>query len=160
MTEKFTFFYGGPFSQWYKAPFYVGGHTYNCAEQFMMASKASIFNDTETFDLIMAETNPRLQKALGREVKNFDPEKWDRIASAVVFNGNFYKFSQNADIKEILLRTAGTTIVEASPKDTIWGIGLAADDPRAQDRSQWLGKNRLGYVLTRLREHFLCQEQK
>jgi ribA/ribD-fused uncharacterized protein len=73
----------------------------------------------------------------------------------IVFAGNYARFSQNPEQRELLFSTRGTTLVEASPHDRIWGIGLTADDPRVQDRSQWLGLNLLGEALTRVREALL-----
>jgi len=77
-----------------------------------------------------------------------------------VFAGNYARFSQNPDQRELLFATRGTTLVEASPHDRVWGIGLAADDPRALDRSQWLGLNLLGEALTRVREALLWEQAR
>ena len=157
--EKFTFFWRvdeepyGCFSQWFWCKFFHNDIEYNCAEQWMMASKARLFNDQETLAKIMATDDPRTQKKLGRAVKNFDEAEWNKVAKTCVHFGNRYKFEQNPKLKEILLATAGTTLVEASPYDAIWGIGLTADDPRALTRETWLGTNWLGEVLTNLREH-------
>lgn len=117
-----------------------------------MAEKARLFNDKEALITILALIEPRDQKACGRLVKGFDKAKWDAVARDVVYKGCYAKFSQNPDLKKILLATEGTTLVEASPVDQIWGIGLAEDDPRAWDRSKWLGTNWLGEVLGRVRE--------
>lgn len=151
-NEKFTFFWSGVFSQWHPSPFQVKDIWYNCAEQYMMAEKARLFGDTETLRKIMNTIEPVDQKRYGREVKNFVTETWDADARYIVFNGNFAKFTQNEDIKKELLATAGTTLVEASPEDTIWGIGLRKEDPRAQNRATWKGTNWLGEVLTEIRD--------
>lgn len=151
MNEKFTFFWSGVFSQWHHSSFSVDGITYGTAEQFMMASKARLFNDTDTLVKILASTNPKEQKRLGREVKNFDPKVWDEHKFSVVYIGNYAKFTQNKQLQDALLATGETTMVEASPLDTIWGIGLAEDDYRAKDRSQWRGENYLGRVLDAVR---------
>ena len=150
--ENFAFFWRSQLSQWNKRDFVVDGLTYNCAEQYMMAEKARFFGDTETEKRIMEAKEPWEQKALGRRVKNYDDNKWDGVARDVVFKGNFARFSQHEDLKRALLETEGTTLVEASPKDPKWGIGLDAKDPRAQNRDTWRGTNWLGQVLTRVRE--------
>lgn len=155
MSEKFTFFWKGPLSQWYKSPFIVYGTLYNCAEQFMMASKARLFNDQQTLQMIMQEDSAKEQQALGRQVKDFDKTKWDAVARHLVYRGNIAKFSQNPLICKKLVATEGTTLVEASPIDKIWGIGLTEDDPLANDRATWKGKNWLGETLTKVRDDIM-----
>ena len=151
MSKEYTFFWSGPFSQWYPSKFTVGELTFNCAEQFMMYSKATFFGDKETAELIMQSTNPKEQKALGRKVKNFDAEKWNDVAKAFVYTGNMEKFNQNPKLKQILLDTDGTTLVEASPYDKIWGIGLDEKTAKVTPVEKWPGTNWLGEVLTSLR---------
>ena len=167
--DRFTFFWHGPFSQWHTCRFradllegecprsyakpqntFLDG--YNCAEQYMMERKALLFRDFEMATRIRFAATPREQKALGRKVRDFDAAKWNAAARDIVFRGNWAKFTQNDGLREELLATRGTTLVEASPVDTIWGIGLAKDDPRAQDRATWLGTNWLGEVLTAVRD--------
>ena len=126
---------------------------YNTAEQYMMASKARTFFDGDSIGKILASDNPKEQKALGRKVKDFDPDEWNRVAKKFVFIGNYAKFTQDEDLKKILLATMGTTLVEASPFDKIWGIGMKEDDPLALDRKTWNGTNWLGEVLTQVRDH-------
>lgn len=153
MSEKFTFFYGGPYSQWFDARFQIDGVWYNTTEQYMMASKARHFGDEETLAKIMATRHPREQKRLGRQVRNFDVAEWNRVSRDYVYKGNYAKFSQNAGLKQILIEeTAGTTLVEASPTDKLWGIGLDAHDERAENRETWQGVNWLGEVLTKVRD--------
>lgn len=152
---KYTFFWSGPFSQWCHSPFTLDGLQFATAEQYMMYRKATLFDDTTIAKLIMATHDPRVQKKLGRAVSPYDDAKWLAIAEDVVYYGNRAKFTQNAVLHAALMATEGTVLVEASPYDTRWGIGLAADDPRALDRSQWLGDNRLGSILTRLRDDLL-----
>lgn len=153
--EKFTFFWSGPFSNWYKCAFKVNSTTYNCTEQYMMYQKAILFNDMDIAQKILSSADPKEQKAFGREVKNFNPEKWNEACRDIVFEGNLAKYDQNKRLKDILLATAGTTLVEASPYDKIWGIGLTADDSRALSRETWRGKNWLGEVLTEVREYLI-----
>lgn len=151
-TERFTFFWRGPFSQWHASPFTRKGLRFVTAEQFMMHEKARLFGDEETAGQILRSDSPRQQKALGRKVRGFDETVWRANREQIVFAGNQAKFEQNPELRALLLATRGTTLVEASPYDRIWGIGLAEDDPRALHRATWLGLNLLGEILTRLRD--------
>jgi ribA/ribD-fused uncharacterized protein len=134
----------------------VGGRRFVCTEQYMMHGKAVLFGDTEVAERILAATAPKTHKALGRKVRGFDEQVWKRERERIVYEGNHAKFTQNARLLELLLATAGTELVEASPLDRIWGVGLSAEDPRIQDPSQWRGLNLLGKVLTRLRDELLA----
>jgi len=158
MNEQFTLFWNGPFSQWHPSTFVVDGISYCHAEQFMMAKKAQLFKDQATLAKIMAATNPKDQKKLGREVVNFDAKKWDEVKLSVVYIGNYHKFTQNPTLKKELLLTKETTMVEASPYDCIWGVGLAPDDKRANNRNEWRGQNYLGRVLDAVRARICAEE--
>lgn len=155
--SEFTFFYGhrSPFSNWHMRPFVMDGVEFNCAEQAMMYRKALFFGDEVCAQRIMAAAHPRDQKKLGRQVSGFDEQKWNEAREDVVYDIVLAKFSQNADLKKVLLETKSTELVEASPFDRIWGIGLAETDERAKDKSQWQGRNLLGKVLDRARETLL-----
>ena len=152
MTDKFVFFYGGPFSQWSRCKFTIGEMQFNCSEQYMMFQKASLFGNKSLAEKIIKSKDPSEQKQFGKQVKGLIPEQWDRISKGVVYIGNYAKFTQNEEYKEALLETGNKTIVEASPYDPLWGIGLGEYDPRALDPGQWQGKNWLGLVLMKVRE--------
>ena len=141
----------GIYGQWTPSPFTIDGDTYSCAEQFMMAEKARLFGDEHTRAKILATDSPRDHKALGRQVRNFVSETWDRECLAIVVRGNHAKFSQNPAMLAALLATGDKLLVEASPLDKIWGVGLRADDPKIHDPSQWRGKNLLGEALMQVR---------
>lgn len=140
------------FSNWYSAPFTIEGITYNCVEQYMMAKKALVFKDFESYVLIINESDPDKCKKLGRGVRNFDSELWDSCKEDVVYNANYAKFSQNESLKKKLLATGDTIMAEASPYDAVWGIKLAADDPNAKNPGLWQGQNLLGKILMRIRD--------
>lgn len=151
--NKFTFFWqsASPFSNWYPSTFSLDGYTYNCSEQYMMHKKALLFGDTEVAQLIMEQTNPRLQKALGREVRNFDPAIWTAKCEEIMVYGLVAKFLSTPLLKKTLLDTGDTILVEASPYDKVWGIGMLESDPCATDPTQWEGQNLLGKVLMEAR---------
>jgi len=152
MNNKYTFFWRGPFSQWAKSPFTIAKFELITAEQYMMYSKAMLFDDLDIAAAIMNTKDPKKQKALGRKVKNFDPTIWNLNARSVVYEGNYEKFFQNSDLLKELLATKGTTLVEASPYDAIWGIGLDEAAAKRTPPEQWPGKNWLGEVLTFVRD--------
>lgn len=157
---NYTFFYGQKqcFSNWHMRSFKdTNGVEYNCSEQWMMAMKATLFNDEETLVQIMAEKDPGKQKILGRAVKNFNKELWDFVARELVYQGLLLKFTQNEDHLQELLATKGTTLVEAAKDDTIWGIGMAENQKGVEDPANWRGKNWLGEVLTKLRDDLISE---
>jgi ribA/ribD-fused uncharacterized protein len=156
--EQFTFFWGGEFSQWYPSKFTIDNVEYNCAEQYMMAKKADLFGDHEMWSAIMNSTSPREQKALGRGVANFNADVWNANCKRFVKEANIAKFTQNPKLKKVLLDTVGTTLVEASPQDKIWGIGLHETDPKAWSRTTWEGTNWLGEIITEVRDELLASK--
>jgi ribA/ribD-fused uncharacterized protein len=118
----------------------------------MMAKKALAFKDMEAYQEIMATSGPKEQKAIGRRVKNFNAEVWSVISREVVYQANYAKFTQNPHMREELMATGDLEIVEASPEDKIWGIGLHETNPRAWDKSTWQGTNWLGEAIMRVRQ--------
>jgi ribA/ribD-fused uncharacterized protein len=152
MTFHFFWKSKSPFSQWYPCKFTDGKATYSCTEQYMMAEKARLFGDRQMEEKIMFVTSPAAMKKYGRRIKNFDPEEWELKRTDIVTQGNFYKFSQNQELKKALLDTGDALLVEASPYDKIWGIGMKKSDPRAHYPIKWLGLNLLGKCLMAVKE--------
>lgn len=150
--SNFYFFWSGPFSQWAIRNIVIDGVTYGCNEQFMMAMKAKLFGDDYVHGEIMKANDPAVQKAWGRMVKGFVKKDWEDIARHIVYRANYAKFTQHPEMRRLLDETGDRVIVEASPEDTIWGIGLRASDPRAQNPSTWLGTNWLGEAIMQVRE--------
>lgn len=157
ITDKYVFFFGGICSQWVPSKFIIDGIEYNCAEQYMMAQKALFFKDKEQQQKIMNTDNPRDQKYYGRQVKNFDDKEWSKISRGVVYKGNMAKFTQNLDMLEELISYGNRKIVEASPTDTIWGIGLAVNDPKIHDEKNWRGTNWLGETIMEVRNDIISK---
>ena len=163
---NYTFFWktGSPFSQWHPSEFvppdFLASERYGLsedfrfknAEQYMMYRKAVQFHDGDATSKILVCDNPRDVKSIGRGVRGFDASEWDAVKYDIVKTGNRLKFTQNPALLERLLATGTTKLVESSPTDRIWGIGLTMEDPRALDETKWLGENLLGKALTELRD--------
>lgn len=139
-------------SQWWPARFTVDGVEYPSAESFMMVHKARLFGDEQTAERILAVSRPQEAKALGRKVRGFDEGVWGGQRYRIVVEGNTAKFGQDLALRDYLLRTGDQILVEASPFDRVWGIGLLADDERAHRASTWRGSNLLGFALMDVRE--------
>lgn len=163
---KFLYFWGhvpkqagvadqAVFSQWYPAPFELAGERYATAEHYMMAEKARLFGAEAVHHQILASGSPGHAKALGRRVEGFREDVWNAQRCEIVRRGNLAKFGQHPALRAFLLQSGSRVLVEASPVDKIWGIGLAADDPRAANPLQWQGLNLLGFALMAVREE-LC----
>jgi ribA/ribD-fused uncharacterized protein len=141
----------GCLSQWWPSPFTVDGVTYGTAEHWMMAGKARLFGDAEAERHVLAAEHPAEAKKAGRLVRDFDEATWQRERFGLVVEGSVHKFTAHADLRRFLLDTGDRVLVEASPVDRIWGIGLAADDEAATDPERWRGPNLLGFALMEAR---------
>lgn len=161
--SKFLFFWGHQpnkdgsisktcFSQWWLSSFEVDNITYKTAEHWMMAKKAELFGDKAIFEKIIHANSLAEAKKLGREVKNYVDTVWLENRYEIVRQGNLYKFSQNAALKEFLIQTNERILVEASPVDPIWGIGMAADHTDIHNPEKWKGLNLLGFALMEVRD--------
>lgn len=139
-------------SQWYPARFEVDGVPFATAEHYMMYRKALLFSDHDAAEKIRRAPNPGAAKALGRSVRGFVESVWLEHRSAIVEDGNYAKFSQSAELREYLVNTKQRVLVEASPVDRVWGIGLSADDEDVQNPLKWRGLSLLGFALMRVRE--------
>jgi ribA/ribD-fused uncharacterized protein len=159
---KFLLFWGhtpspsgqiGPhvFSQWYPHEFTSDGIRYATAEHFMMAEKARLFGDEHHLDLILAAATPGEAKKLGRHVQGFQDDAWNQHRLDIVARGSVAKFSSNESMRDYLMGTGDRVLVEASPRDRIWGIGMGKNNPSAERPSQWRGKNLLGFALMQAR---------
>jgi ribA/ribD-fused uncharacterized protein len=158
----FLFFWGhtappgaapGPhvLSQWWPAPFVVEGELFTTAEHYMMWRKARLFGDDATAAAVLEDPSPARAKALGRTVDGFDRSHWAAHRMEVVVSGNRAKFGQHPELGAYLANTGRRVLVEASPQDRIWGIGLAAAHPDAADPARWPGQNLLGFALMQVR---------
>jgi ribA/ribD-fused uncharacterized protein len=148
------------FSQWFMSGFDIDGIHYRTAEHFMMAGKARLFEDGAALQRILDAPSPVEVKAIGREIAGYDDRVWCAHRWSVVVNANLGKFSQDQRLKEFLLGTGDQILVEASPVDAIWGIGLAANHPDAVNPAAWQGLNLLGFALMEVRDELRAQAQE
>lgn len=142
----------GCLSQWWPSPFEIDGVRYDTAEHYMMWRKAMLFGDEATAVRVLNAGHPQRAKGFGREVRDFDESVWDAHRFAIVVAGTTAKFAAHDDLRAYLVGTGDRVLVEASPVDLVWGIGLTADDERVADPGQWRGLNLLGFALMEARE--------
>lgn len=149
----------GYLSNWGHSPFELRGHHFNCAEQYLMWSKADVMGDVTKAQQILSTPDPKKQKALGKQVHPWKEGLWRRHREPVMLAAARAKFSQNPHLGQRLLATHPRPMAEASPSDVVWGIGLAPDNPLAQDPQNWRGDNLLGRVLEEVREEMWQEHQ-
>jgi len=161
ITDTHVFFWNSVYSQWHTTYNNQGGQfihegiVYPNAEKFMMVGKAKVFEDQWVLEEMMKTDSASKVKILGRKVRNFNDAEWDKHKMDIVTQANVLKFGQNPDMLEILKEHKDKIIVEASPQDPIWGIGLHWDDDRVLYEDQWKGQNLLGECIMRARDILL-----
>jgi ribA/ribD-fused uncharacterized protein len=142
----------GCLSQWWPAPFTQDGVTYPTAEHWMMAGKARLFEDEQGLAAVLAAAGPKDAKAAGRAVRGYSDQAWAAARFDLVIAGNLLKFRQHPDLATFLRATGAKVLMEASPRDRVWGIGMAATNPDATRPSRWRGTNLLGFALMNVRD--------
>uniref|UniRef100_A0A7E4UTY4 NADAR domain-containing protein n=1 Tax=Panagrellus redivivus TaxID=6233 RepID=A0A7E4UTY4_PANRE len=147
------------FSNHYHCKILIDGAFFICTEQYYMYQKARYFGDLDIAHLILAAKDPKEMKRLGRQVNGFEKSSWDTVSVQVMKTALFHKFVQNDTLRRELFKTVGTTLVEASPMDNYWGVGLSIDNDAIRDPAQWRGQNLLGHLLTTLREHLMIRPE-
>jgi len=153
-TPTHIFFWNGEFSNWYSSMcrFRYKGITFYNSEQCFMWEKAIYFHDMEMAERIVRTPEPSEAKALGRLVKNFDADAWSEVSYDIMVSIVFEKFNQNHMLKRVLLESENKVLVEASPYDVIWGIGLHYTNEKCLDEANWKGLNLLGKALMEVRD--------
>jgi ribA/ribD-fused uncharacterized protein len=141
------------FSQWYEAAFRINEELYRTAEHYMMVRKARLFGDESFAKAILAAASANEAKSLGRKVRGFSEQRWLDHREEIVFTGNVAKFDQNSGLKKFLMDSDDAILAEASPVDSIWGIGLAEENQSAKNPPLWPGLNLLGFTLMKVRGH-------
>ncbi len=154
LTRSFAYFNGADevFSTWYPAQFYYQAIPFENVQHFVNYSKAMLFKSHELAERIYKAKDPKLCQELGQKIEHFNQEKWNAHREKYVHIACREKFLQHNDLLTLLFETGDRMLVEATPHDFYWGIGLSEDDPRANTPSQWPGRNRLGHILTEFRE--------
>lgn len=151
-NDKYVAFWGGCFSNFFPCQFTLEGKTWTTSEKYFMWKKAMTFGDTEIADEILKHDAPREVKKLGRQVKNFSSEVWDKVKVDIMYAGVNAKFTQDAECNDCIKEFQNQKFVEGSPDDTIWGVGIHYADEKVFDESKWRGQNLLGNILTRVRD--------
>ena len=152
-TESHIYFFRGKdiYSNFHLCNINFNGITFFCAEQALMYYKAKLFKDTDIAILILKNNNPREIKQLGRKVKDFDEDIWLKERDDILFRILYQKFYQHQYLKNELLKN-NKILVEASPYDKIYGVGLSENDDNILNSENWKGENLLGYTLMKVRE--------
>uniref|UniRef100_A0A6C0BN73 NADAR domain-containing protein n=1 Tax=viral metagenome TaxID=1070528 RepID=A0A6C0BN73_9ZZZZ len=163
-VDPYIFFYGhkgskdeAVFSQFYPSSFTIQGVTFPTAEHYMHYQKAILFGDTVTAQKILSTSDPLTAKKLGRQVKPFNEQVWNERSMQIVYDGNIAKFTQNPRLLQIITspKYNGRFFVETNPRDKIWGIGMGETKARTLHPTQWNGQNKLGRVLTAVRDNII-----
>ena len=110
------------------------------------------FKDIPAAAHILSESDPVKCKYLGRNITEFDSEKWNDKSTNIMKQIIFAKFSGNSTLKQRVLDTGDKTLCQASVKDTYWGIGLDMKHETICDQSAWKGQNQLGQALMKVRD--------
>jgi len=147
-------------SQWWMSRFMENNVIYKSAEHYMMEGKARVFNDVEIAAKIIASDSPHKAKQLGREIRGFNDKAWNQHKYEIVKQANYLKFTQNEGLQKFLLNTTDKIIVEASPDDRIWGIGMAENHSNVANPNEWKGSNLLGFALMEIRDEITYKNRK
>lgn len=153
ITDTHYYFWEGAFSNWYACSFNDPNdkNAFSNTEQAFMYHKARIFKDADIMAKILKTSDPKAVKELGRQIKNYNDELWSKLRYEVMVYVNYLKFRENAALRQMLVNTGNKVLVEASPYDKIWGVGLGEDDPLILDEKNWQGENLLGKALMEVR---------
>lgn len=160
VTSNYVFFWKDRIANWSKTPIKLGVEMFPTSEHVFMAMKAMHFKDYKMYHAIMSTDSPKEAKDFGRKVKNFNPEVWDTLKFGYMYYACKLKFDQHEKLREELLSLydhGKRQFVEASPYDTIWGVGLSETDSDILDSRNWKGENLLGQVLTKLAKYYQAE---
>lgn len=159
--------FNDPFSNFYFSKFEMDGHVFHCVEHAYVAAKlrhlgSAAYSQALNFMHMKSRErggqHPRQLKWLGssqeklaskKEIEDWKKHQFERIAGFAAA-----KFEQNEALRKLLIATGNMPILEANPRDKVWGVGIAKDDPLLCEWSEGdtrFGKNRMGRVLMSIR---------
>ena len=152
-----TAFYtsASPLSNFYPSPVKddESGITFNTSEHFYQYCKAKEFGDVESMDKIKMAKSPLEAYRLGRKVSNYNRSQWEALSPDVMFRVCKAKYLQHPQLRDFLSKTGDTELVEASPFDLFWGVGISLRNLNSLfQKDNWKGKNWMGKVLSKVRE--------
>lgn len=158
-TNTHIYFWDGFMSNWHPAVIWAEGIRFYTSEHYFMWLKARHFNDLKTMDAVANASHPGSAKKLGRQIVGFNDDEWVKVRYDAMVNVNIAKYRQNPELLKELLNTGDHVLVEASPVDKIWGIGLAEDNDLVLDEKNWQGTNLLGKALMEVRNYFKLEQK-
>ncbi|MBO4295827.1 MAG: NADAR family protein [Desulfovibrio sp.] len=148
----------GYLSNWFHSKFKIHNCVFTSIEQYMMYKKAECFKDANIASKIMNTNDVSQIKKFGRQVDGYNETVWNGMRQLIVYDGLFAKFTQNEELKIMLLQTECSVLAECAVKDQIWGIGLSMKNPDRLDMSKWKGKNLLGFTLMMVRSKIISRD--
>ena len=154
-NDKYVAFWGSCFSNFFPCNFTLEGKHWTTSEKYFMWKKAMTFGDTEIADEILNNDDPRTVKKLGRQVKDFSSDVWDRVKFDIMYNAVKAKFTQDSDCNKCIKIFEKQKFIEGSPYDVVWGVGIRYDDENVFDENKWKGENLLGKIVTIVRDEIL-----
>lgn len=159
IENGYILFWGGCFSNFYPCKIVYKDHEFNCSEQLFMWQKALYFNDNETAEEILKAKGPKEAKKLGKKVKGFNDVEWRKGREYAMRVAVYEKFNQNDDLFNELIdeKYDNLQFVEASPMDSIWGIGYDAAHAFDVIEDMW-GQNLLGKIINEVREDLIREQ--
>jgi len=156
ITQTHLFFWNSLYSQWYLCDFVdENWQKYSSAEKYMMIKKAELFENFDIAEQMRQIDSPKQLKQLWRLIKNFDEKIWGKYRFEIVKKWNYFKFSQNSDLLKYLKMHKNLILVEWSPCDIIWWVGIHYKDEKIKDKKNWKWLNLLGKAIMEVRKELL-----
>ena len=140
-----------PLSNSQHSAFELNGQMFFHNEQYFQYNKARVNDDLDTSRKVLAEKVPAKCKQLGDKVKVINSDKWEAESLQIMYKGCKAKFEQNRNLRQFLMSTGTTNLVEGR-NDPFWGAGKWISDLEKDPKFQ--GSNHLGKILMDIRRGF------